>query len=340
MNLRLYTPGPLEYYPLARKAMRTKVHHRTPEFREMVKRIRANLEKMLRAEPPVMLSSSGTGAINAVFQNFVKPQDKILVVSNGKFGERIAKIARFYGFPKLEVVEVMPGQPITADHVKGKRCDFLFMTYVETSTGTLNKVSEIAKAIKEESGAKVVVDAVSAFGAYPIYPKEDGIDVLIWATHKVLGCPPGVAFIWHSLEPKPRDFYFDLAAEKKKQEEQNEFRFTPPVEVVAALDAVLAWVANEHRAFMQMHEERAVKFREWASELGLKVFSRSPARTVTALEVKNAEKVIEALKERGFLIGFGREREGRIVRVSHMGNVKMRELKRIAELIAEAQEHL
>ena len=107
-KIKLYIPGPLEYYPFVKKAMKTIIHHRSEEFSLMMKRIRKNFSKILDSHPPVLFSSSGTGAINAVFRNFVDPTKKTLIFSSGKFANRILKIMEFYGINPT-VIRARPG---------------------------------------------------------------------------------------------------------------------------------------------------------------------------------------------------------------------------------------
>ncbi|NCF75525.1 MAG: aminotransferase class V-fold PLP-dependent enzyme [Xanthomonadaceae bacterium] len=336
LKIKLYTPGPLEYYPFVKKAMKNTLHHRSKEFSRMMTRIRKNFSEILKSDPPIMLPSSGTGAINAVFQNFIDSNKKILLLSSGKFANRILKIMEFY---KIEptIVIANPGDVFNSDKIPNKKFDYIFMTYVETSTATRNNVEEIAAFLKQRnSDIKVIVDAVSAFGAYKIYPEKVGIDVLIGAPHKALGCPPGISFIWYSKKMKflePKDFYFNLQEEAKKQEKDLQFRFTPPVETVSALDASLDYVASNFLEFIMLHKKRAEIFRREIEKQGLELFSKSPANTLTSVKVKNADKIIERLKEEGFLVSKGSESYENTLRISHMGDVKINELKNIAKMI-------
>lgn len=334
--MKLYTPGPLEYFPFVKKAMKNTVHHRSKEFSEMIARIRKNFSTLLKSHPPVMLSCSGTGATNAVFQNFIDANKNVLLLSNGKFGNRILKIMKFYKITPT-IINAKPGEIFDLSKIPDKKFDYAFMTYIETSTATKNNVEGVVNFLKTRNkNIKIIVDAVSAFGAYKIYPEKIGVDILIGASHKALGCPPGIAFVWYSKKMKflnPKDFYFNLQAESKKQKEDLQFRFTPPVEIVSALDASLNYVANDFSKFVKLHERRAKVFREEIRKQGLELFSKNPATTITSINVKDSKKIIEKIKKQGFLIGKGSENYENILRVSHMGYVKIGELKKIAKLI-------
>ena len=335
-RIKLYIPGPLEYYPFVRRVMKTIIHHRSEEFSLMMKRIRKNFSKILDSYPPTLFSSSGTGAINAVFQNFVDPTKKSLILSSGKFANRMLEIMRFYGISPT-VIRAKPGELFNIAKIPKQEFDYVFMTYVETSTGTRNNVEEVISVIKKiNKNTKVIVDAVSAFAAYEIFPEKIGIDILIGASHKALGCPPGISFIWRSENVetlKSEDFYFNFSAESQKQEKELWFRFTPPVEVISALDVSLEYVAQNPSDFIKLHQKRSDFFRRQIRKSGLELFSQNPANTVTAVKIKNADKITRSVLKKGFLIGKGAENYENIVRVSHMGDVSFRDLKIIARLI-------
>ena len=336
--MKLYTPGPLEYYPWVREAMKKVLHHRSPEFSEMVQNIQNNLSTILQSHPPIMLNCSATGAMNSLFQNFIDTGKKSLVLSNGKFGDRILNIMNFYGIDPT-VIRAPLGEIFKKSDMPDDKFDYMFMTALETSTGTKNNFEEITKHLKEKNpDVKVFIDGVSAFGTYPIHPEDQGIDALVFAPHKSMGCPPGISFIWYDKNlkfQKKKDFYFDLKVEEEKQLKKSQFRFTPPTEIVSAINESLNYIVRDLEGFVELHEKRARVFRDEMKKLGLKQFSQNPSNNLTTVKVENVEGVIKGLKEKGYLISKGGDGAVPFLRISHMGDVKDSELRDIVKLINE-----
>ncbi len=342
-KIKLYTPGPLSYYPWVKEAMDTTVHHRSQEFHELFQETRDGLYQILHDDSQegrlVFFSSSGTGGLNAALQNTVKKGGRLAVIDNGAFGHRVAGIADFYGW-KMDHIEVPMGYPIPND-LEVPNADVYFMVYVETSTGTLSNVEQFISHVKEQNPhALIIVDAISAIGAYNIVPLRTSVDVLIGASHKVFAAPPGISFVW--VGPNVRlqktiDFYFDIRAEYEFQSRHDEFRYTPPVEVFSALHASVSRVASDPRQFIDMHKRRQRIFAKALESHELQLFSKNPATVVSAVRVRDSFKVKRFVKGHGYQIaqGYGESKED-VVRVSHMGAVEENDLRIIAKLIRES----
>jgi aspartate aminotransferase-like enzyme len=166
---RLFTPGPTPLLPAAQFAMAAAdIHHRTAEFRALYTRVLAQLKEFVgTTNDVILLSSSGTGAMEASVSNLTSPGDRVLVLAAGKFGERWSALAKAFGC-HVDVVSAPYGQTFSLDEVKASlhlETRAVFMQATETSTGVRHCVPAIAKLLKDtHSEALLIVDAITGLG--------------------------------------------------------------------------------------------------------------------------------------------------------------------------------
>ena len=176
------------------------IHHRTAEFRALYTRTLVQLKKFVGTETGdvIILSSSGTGAMEAAVSNLTSPGDRVLVLTGGKFGERWTSLAKAFGC-HVDVVSVPYGQTFSIDEVKANlhletRC--VFMQATETSTGVRHCVPAVAKLLKDTaSEALLVVDAITGLGTSHLDMDALGVDVLIGGSQKAVMIPPGLSYL-------------------------------------------------------------------------------------------------------------------------------------------------
>ena len=255
---RLFTPGPTPLLPAAQFAMAAAdMHHRTPEFRALYTRVLAQLKDFFGTKNDVViLSSSGSGAMEAAVSNLTSPGDRVLVLTAGKFGERWTALAKAFGCA-VDVISKPYGQTFDLQEVRAAlkletRC--VFMQACETSTGTSHDVEGVAKLLKEtDSEALLVVDAITGLGTTVLDMDAWGVDVLVGGSQKAVMIPPGLSFLavsdkaWDRMEASynPR-YYFDLRKERKNAK-NGESAYTPAVGLIAALGAALDYIAAPGR---------------------------------------------------------------------------------------------
>jgi aspartate aminotransferase-like enzyme len=251
------------------------IGHRSGEFSQIMADVTANLKWLHQTENDVlMLTVSGTGAMEAGIINFFSPGDRVLVVHNGKFGERWAEVATAFA---LDVQEVSApwGQPIDPNDVKSaldadtaKAIKGVIVTHSETSTGVINDLESIAQHIKAH-GALSIIDAVTSLGASNVPIDAWNLDVVCSGSQKGFMIPPGLGFV--TVSPKawaaykvatlPR-YYMDLG-KYSKGAAKNTTPFTPPVNLIFALQAALTMMKAEGlenifaRHLRHMHATRA-----------------------------------------------------------------------------------
>ena len=345
MNLRI--PGPTPLPPQVEAALRRPmINHRGAVFADMQERIVERLKLIFQTSNDVLIfPSSGTGGLEAALVNVISPGDRVLACTAGAFGDRFAEMAGAFGarvdklnFPlgaaidPARVAEALTAAPDTRA---------VLMTHSETSTGILHPVQALAKAVRENSDALVIVDAVSSLGATPLAMDAWGLDVVVTGSQKALMCPPGAALIaisqhaWHAYETAraPR-YYWDWRS-WEKWAEKGQTPVTPALPIYYALDAALDLILTEGlpRVYAR-HERLAELVRRRAHALGLTLFPdrRYASPTVTALcppPGVDAKRLIRYVRDHfdvEFAGGQG-ELEGKIIRIGHLGYVDEMDLQ-------------
>jgi len=339
---RLFTPGPTPLLPAAQFAMAAAdMHHRTPEFRALFQKVLAQLKVFVGTKSDVLLlSSSGTGAMEASVSNLTSPGDRVLVLTAGKFGERWTGLAKAFGC-EVDVHSAPYGETFDLAEIKKALKPEHRVVYVqatETSTAVRHDIEAIAK-IVTATEALLVVDGITGLGTTHFDVDGWGIDILIGGSQKAVMIPPGLAYLsvseraWAAMEKSknPR-YYFDLRKERKNAV-KGESAYTPAVALIAGLGAALDYIAGQaggdlekgRIALIDNAQVNAEATRAGLVSLGFKLFApTAPAAAATAVAVPegmDSGVVVKALKSRFSLVtanGQG-EMQGKIFRVAHLG---------------------
>jgi serine---pyruvate transaminase len=335
---RLYTPGPT---PVPEQVMLSMaepmIHHRHPEFQEILASVNENLKYLFQTGQGVMtLTSSGTGAMEAAVSNLLSAGDTALFINGGKFGERWGELLQAYGVHTVEITMEW-GTPVSADTVvdtlkKNAGIKAVYLTHSETSTGTATDIKSIARAVHAHNNdIAVVVDGITSVGAMESKMDEWDLDIVVTGSQKGLMIPPGLAFIavseraWKLIEKSNLpSYYFDLKAAKKTLD-KNDTPWTPAVTLFIGLDHALKMIREEGiENIWARHEKLARAIREGCKALGLKLFSSSPSNALTAVYVPEGvefKKFNSVLKQKfGITVAGGQGHvKGKIFRISHLG---------------------
>jgi serine---pyruvate transaminase len=331
----LFTPGPTPVPPQVLAALAEPViHHRSPDFRPVYERCLARLREVCRTNEDVLLfGASGTGAFESAVANIVSPGEPHLVVSAGSFGERWVAVATAYG-ADVDHLRYAWGETPDPDDVRARlrerNAKAVWVVHSETSTGVVADVQAMAAAAKE-TGALIVVDAVSSLGAVPCETDAWGLDVVVSGSQKALMTPPGLGLCAVSATARaatgssPR-FYFDWERTRKAQA-KFDAAFTPPVSLVAALDVALGLLLEEGlEGAFERHVRLGRAARAGVKAMGLELFSPDEDRSAVVTAVRAPEgigggDIVKALRERfGMTIAGGQgELQGKIFRLGHIG---------------------
>lgn len=339
---RLFTPGPTPLLPAAQFAMAAAdMHHRTPEFRALFLKVVGQLKTFIGTQNDVLLlSSSGTGAMEASVSNLTSPGDAVLVLTAGKFGERWVELTKTFGC-QVDVVEAAYGQTFDLAEVKKAlkpEHKVVYMQASETSTGVCHDVKAVAELVKG-TGTLLVVDGITGLGTMTFDVDGWGIDILIGGSQKAVMMSPGLAYLsvsekaWKAMDSSknPR-YYFDLRKERKNQG-KGETAYTPAVSLVAGLGAAMDYIAGQaggdlekgRIALIDNAQTNAKATRAGLVALGFTLFAPvSPSAAATAVSVPegmDSGDVVKALKTRYSLtIANGQgTMKGKIFRVAHLG---------------------
>lgn len=333
---RLFTPGPVPLPPEVIKALGQQIiHHRTPEFTNIFLETRENLQKLLKTKRDVlMLTSSGTGAMESSIVNFFSKEDKVLVINAGKFGERWVKISQTYGLNvidyKIEWGETYDKDKLDKIIRENQDLKGILVQHSETSTTTLHDVEYLANICNSLDDCLLVVDGITSVGVYEVYPEEIGIDILVTGSQKALMLPPGLSILYYSEKAEKRleksnlpKFYLNVKEESKKQS-KGQTAYTPAISLIIALNESLKLMLKEGVSNLaKRHEILAKMTREAVKELGLKLLSKSPSNSATGVYVPegiNADDLRKQLLKIGFRVAGGQDHlKGKIFRIAHMG---------------------
>jgi aspartate aminotransferase-like enzyme len=316
------------------------VGHRDGAFETLLAEVMVQLRLFFQTRSDVLvLTSSGTGGLEAAIVNAMSPGDGVLAVSCGTFGDRFAAIARAFG-GQVEQLDFPWGSGLDAVQVgralAGRRnIQLLLTTHNETSTGVLNDLAAIASILRSLGAGRPLwlVDAISSLGAVDLPMDDWGCDIVVSASQKAWMAPPGLAFVGVSQRAWARIgkaecpcFYWDLSVARDYAAER-QTPFTPAVSTLFALHAALARMQQEGlTAIVERHRRLARQLRDGVRELGLRLLVSDAEASPTVTAVCLPEGVFAADVKRELAVshnvavatGNGALKNS-VLRIAHMG---------------------
>ena len=334
----LLAPGPTPIPPEVLAAMSMPIiHHRSTDFVPVLESAKKGLQWLFQtSNDTLILCSTGTGGMVSSVNNFFSPQDKVLVVNGGKFGERWTEICRAYGL-QVQEIKVEWGYTVKPEIVeealkKDSEIKGVFVQASETSTGVYHDIKSLGEIVKKRDDTIFIVDAISALVAHDIRTDNWGIDVMIGGSQKGVMLPPGLAFVsisekaWRIAEKaKAPRFYFNLKKEREALA-KNQTNFTSAVTLIIGLNESIKLLQREGLTdVFKRHERLAHATRQAAKALGLELFSKeSPSNSVTAIlapEGLDGQEIYKNLRDRYGITAAGGQGKarGKIFRIAHLG---------------------
>jgi aspartate aminotransferase-like enzyme len=355
MDQNLRVPGPT---PLPREALEAQsapmIDHRGTEFAELLREISTGLAELIGTSGEVLLlTGSGSGALEAAVVNTLSPGDRVMAVTIGSFGDRFAKIASAFG-AQVERFEVPWGEAANpqalAQHLAANPAyRAVLLTHNETSTGVTNPLRELAQAVRSAPGDPLVlVDGISGLGAMPFEMDAWGIDLVVSASQKAWMGSPGIAIAalgeraWAATESArmPR-VYWDLA-EARKWAEKGQTPWTPAVSVLFGLRVGVRRLLEEGREqTWARHAAIAAAVQAGLEALGLRLVAAPGERsnTVTAAWLPDGLEwgpFNAAMRAKGLIVAGGQGAwAGKILRFGHMGGVGIEEMEEAVRIMGE-----
>jgi 2-aminoethylphosphonate-pyruvate transaminase len=353
----LFTPGPLTTSQTVKQSMMRDLGSRDSEFIEIVQEIRCKLVELGQAHPDdytaVLMQGSGTFGLEAVISSTVPPDGKMLIIINGAYGKRLAKIASVLKIDtvKLEYPEnTIPNLPEIEETLNNdNKITNVSVVHCETTTGIINPIMEIGKLIAK-SNTRYFVDAMSSFGAVPINLAECNIDYLVSSANKCIEGVPGFSFVLCKLNSLKetagyaRSLSFDLLEQYKGFEKNGQFRFTPPTHALVAF----------HQAIDELKAEGGVNGRseryrknyetlvEGMRQMGFKEYLRPQHQgyIITSFlypEDPNFsfEVFYESLNQKNYVIYPGKVTDANCFRIGNIGRIFETDIKALLNAIRQ-----
>lgn len=326
------TPIPADVLSAAAEPI---IHHRTSEFSDIFMEVSEGLKYVFQTEQDVfVLTSSGTGAMEAAVTSTLCSGDKVITLSGGKFGERWGQICRSYGADTKEII-LEWGEPFTKEQLQDElkanpETKAVFATLSETSSGTVYDIQGYGEVVVK-SDAILVVDGISGLGATPCPVDDWKVDVMVAGSQKSFMIPPGLAYIsfspkaWNLVEKStlPK-FYFD-AKKYKKNLEKKTTPYTPAISLITqqkkSLDIIKSLGLEK---LFEHHRILGDATRAGVKALGLELLSKSPGNILTAVKVPagiDGLKLVKTMqgKYMAYIAGGQDPYKGKIFRIAHLG---------------------
>ncbi len=355
MDQNLRVPGPTPLPLEVREAQSAPmINHRGPEFAEMLREISTGIAQLIGTSQEVLLlTGSGTGAMEAAVVNTLSPGDRVLAVTIGSFGDRFAKIATAFG-AAVERLEVPWGEAadptaLAAHLASNPPYRVVLITHNETSTGVTNPLKELAGVVRGATGDPLLlVDGISGLGALPFEMDAWGIDLVISASQKAFMASPGIAIAalsqraWEAAEAArmPRA-YWDLR-EARAWAAKGQTPWTPAVSVLFGLRVgVRRLIAEGREGTWARHAAIAEAVQAGLEALGLRLVAPHEHRsnTVTAAWLPDGLEwgpFNAAMRAKGLIVAGGQGAwAGRILRLGHMGGVGIDEMRDAVRIMGE-----
>lgn len=356
-------PGPIEFAPEVMEKMgQPTISLLAPAFIESFGRCLEMMREVWQSSTgqPFIVAGSGTLAMDMAGANLVEAGDNVLVVSSGYFGERYAELLKRYGanvtLLKAEIGNVVPLEKVENELAKGG-FKLMTFTHVDTSTGVLVEPKPMAE-LALKYNVLSILDGVCSVAGEEIKQDEWGIDVVITASQKAVGVPPGLALMvasqkamaaWKNRKSPVSNYYSDwgnwLSIMQTHEARGISYFGTPPVNLIQALEVSLELILKEglENRFAR-HQKLAASFRENLSGLNLKFVTENEAVRANTLstfyfpEGVNGPDFLKRVGDNGVVIAGGllTEIKTQYFRVGHMGIVNEEHIERTANAIEKA----
>jgi aspartate aminotransferase-like enzyme len=351
-------PGPTNVPDRVMNAMLTHIiNHRSDDFRRLYKTIVEKTQRVFQTQNDiVLLTTSGTGAVEASVINMIRKNDKAIIPVNGEFGTRLADLIDSWGGHAIRVTAPFGQNPqyseIEDAFDRNKDIKAVYAVYNETSTGTTLRYMDKLSQLCSDRGAFFIADAVSILGGDELPVDKWNIDICVTASQKALAAPPGVSPMSISSRAKkhmqanpPPTQYLNLKRYFKYYEENFETPFTPALPLFNAFSEALDMVLEEGLdKRIARHKACADAFYAGLDAMGLSPFARQDARSNVVIAINYIpgmdDKKFRGLLSQQFRIliagGFG-DLKGKVFRIGSMGEVSkyhvMRTLSSIASVM-------
>ncbi|MEH7482024.1 2-aminoethylphosphonate--pyruvate transaminase [Neobacillus drentensis] len=355
-HYKLLTPGPLTTTSTVKEEMLFDRCTWDNDYKAITQKIRARLLDFAGASKEdytvVLMQGSGSFAVESVMTSAISNHDKVLIVTNGAYGERIVKTAKYIGL-KYSEYSVAYNEYPNEDEIRNILIEDLDITHIimvhcETTTGILNPIDMISK-ISKEFGKTLIIDAMSSFGGMEINVPDLGIDYLISSANKCIQGVPGFAFVIARLEKllacegNARSLSLDLFDQWKEMDKDGKWRFTSPTHVVAAFSKAIDELEEEGgiSARFARYQKNNRILRERLEKLGFHAYiseeKQSPIITAFLFPNKsfNFDEFYTFVKEKGYVLYPGKLTDEDTFRIGNIGEIYQEDIEELCTITEE-----
>ena len=356
-NYKLLTPGPLTTTDTVKKEMLFDHCTWDDDYKQITQEIRKELLKLAHVSEEdytvVLMQGSGTFGVESVLTSVIGEDEKLLIAANGAYGNRMASIAEHAKIDYVlyeEDFDKVPDAGKIAEYLdEDAKITHVVMVHSETTSGILNDIESVAKAVKER-GKTFIVDAMSSFGGVDIQVGELGIDFIISSANKCIQGVPGFSFIicrrdkLMESKGKARSLSLDLYDQWETMEKDGKWRFTSPTHVVLAFRQALRELEEE--GGIEKRQERYEKNNqiliENLAELGIRPYVGADVQgpiitTFYYPEHHNFsfQDMYQYIKERGYAIYPGKVTDADTFRIGNIGEIYPEDMVKVTAIISE-----
>ncbi|WP_298865357.1 2-aminoethylphosphonate--pyruvate transaminase [uncultured Gimesia sp.] len=353
----LLTPGPLTTTASVRDAMRVDYSTWDVDYNQRVIEIRSQLVQLASSSPgytAVLMQGSGTFAVEATIGSVIPPDGKLLVISNGAYGNRISQIARCLNIA-LQELSYSETEPPDLDQIRttlksDPAITHVAMVHCETTTGMLNPAAEVGK-IVAEAGKDYILDAMSSFGGIPLSMETFHVDYLISSANKCIQGVPGFGFVIANLKKLEqtkgfaRSLSLDLFDQWNEMEHKGgKWRYTSPTHVVCAFLQALnelqaeGGVTQRHARYLDNQSTLVSAMQTLGLRTLLPRAMQSPI--ITSFYYPDSplfsfKQFYDELKKRRYVIYPGKISQADTFRIGNIGNVFPADMQNLVEQIGQ-----
>lgn len=358
-NYKLLTPGPLTTSHSVKEEMLCDRCTWDEDYKGITQKIRTQLLELACVQEQdytaVLMQGSGTFAVESVMTSAISDNDKVLIVTNGAYGERIVKMAHCIGLNYREYRVDYNAYPNEAEIKEMLEEDqaitHLVMVHCETTTGILNPIEMIARVAREYSKTSII-DAMSSFGGMEINIHELGIDYLISSANKCIQGVPGFGFVIAkrdkllACEGNARSLSLDLFDQWSEMNKDGKWRFTSPTHVVAAFSKAIdelhaeGGISERYRRYQNNNQILRDRLERMGIHTYITAEKQSPIITTFLFpsEHFNFEDFYLYVKERGFVLYPGKLTEVDTFRVGNIGEIYEEDIQTLCDIIEDYME--
>lgn len=355
-NYKLLTPGPLTTTTTVKEEMLFDRCTWDQDYKEITQKIRAQLLDFANAGTEdytaVLMQGSGSFVVESVLTTAIADQDKALVITNGAYGERIVKMAKYIGLNyreySVEYNEYPDEDKLRSILEEDEAITHLIMVHCETTTGMLNPIEMISELAKQYEKT-LIIDAMSSFGGVEMDIPALGVDFLISSANKCIQGVPGFGFVIAKLdkllacEGNARSLSLDLFDQWKEMDKDGKWRFTSPTHVVAAFSKAIDELIEEGGvpARSNRYQRNNRLLRERLENIGIHGYisleKQSPIITSFLFpnDQFNFAEFYTYVKGKGYVLYPGKLTDVDTFRVGNIGEIYEEDIQALCDVVEE-----